>query len=46
NTLGMDVHLALGAEPRDDWRVLRWEAESLRALAASTRAGSRGPGAS
>ncbi|MDT7669250.1 MAG: hypothetical protein QOC74_2033 [Pseudonocardiales bacterium] len=46
NTLGMDVHLALGAEPRDDWRVLRWEAETLRALAASTRAGSRGPSAS
>ncbi|HEX4361148.1 MAG TPA: GNAT family N-acetyltransferase [Pseudonocardia sp.] len=33
NTLGMDVHLALGAEPRDDWRVLRWDGDALRALA-------------
>ena len=33
NTLGMDVHLALGAEPRDDWRVLRWDGDALTALA-------------
>jgi GNAT superfamily N-acetyltransferase len=33
NTLGMDVHLALGAVPRDDWRVLRWDGEALRSLA-------------
>lgn len=33
NTLGMEVHLALGAEPRDDWRVLRWDGEALHSLA-------------
>jgi len=33
NTLGMDVHLALGARPMDDWRVLRWDGDALRTLA-------------
>jgi GNAT superfamily N-acetyltransferase len=33
NTLGMDAHLALGAQPREDWRVLRWDGEALRSLA-------------
>lgn len=33
NTLGMAAHLALGARPMDDWRVLRWDGDALRALA-------------
>lgn len=33
NALGMAAHLALGARPMDDWRVLRWDGEALRALA-------------
>ena len=32
NTLGMDVHLALGAQPMDEWRVLRWDGDALRTL--------------
>jgi GNAT superfamily N-acetyltransferase len=32
NSLGMDVHLALGAQPMDEWRVLRWEGDALRTL--------------
>jgi GNAT superfamily N-acetyltransferase len=33
NALGMAAHLALGARPMDDWRVLRWDGDALTALA-------------
>jgi GNAT superfamily N-acetyltransferase len=36
NTLGMAAHLAMGARPMDDWRVLRWDGAALRALASAS----------
>jgi hypothetical protein len=33
NTVGIAAHLALGARPMDDWRVLRWDGDALRTLA-------------
>jgi len=47
NSLGMTVHLALGARPLDDWRMLRWDGAALHALArGETGSGSRQPAAS
>jgi GNAT superfamily N-acetyltransferase len=34
NTLGMRAHLAMGARPMRDWRVLRWDGDALHTLAA------------
>ncbi|WP_028938142.1 GNAT family N-acetyltransferase [Pseudonocardia spinosispora] len=39
NTLGMDVHLKLGARPLTDWQVLRWDGTALHDLAGTSPSG-------